>query len=114
MTPLDCRKCGAPIEDAAGTGRCRFCATAYRADAAAVGYPSVAAGHAVVEVSDVGANKIAVVKAIVTVLGLGLKDAKDTADQRCPFHLSVPRAGGKAEHLVGELTRAGARARLVG
>jgi len=109
---IDCRKCGATVDDPANTGRCRFCSTPYRADAS--GTPPFAAaspGHGVIEVADVGDNLIAVIKALRVGLKTGLKESKDLADQRCPFHVTVDRA--RAPQLLAELTGAGARARIV-
>jgi ribosomal protein L7/L12 len=110
---LDCRKCGATVDDPGNTGRCRFCSTPYRADAPVA--PSFAAGspgHAVIAVADVGQNKIAVIKALHTTLKNGLKEAKDLSEQRCPFHITIDRA--RAPQLLTDLTEAGARAQIVG
>ncbi len=86
--------------------------------AAAVAVAGPAAGPAAeeqseftVELTDAGAQKIAVIKAVKEVLGLGLKEAKDMVDA-AP---SVVKEGMKkedAEALKAKLEEAGAKVTL--
>jgi len=85
--------------------------------AVAVAGPAAAAGGAdeqsefTVELTEAGAQKIAVIKAVKEVLGLGLKEAKDMVDA-AP---SVVKEGMKkedAEALKAKLEEAGAKVTL--
>lgn len=87
------------------------------AQAVAVAGPATVAGGAeeqsefTVELTEVGAQKIAVIKAVKEVLGLGLKEAKDMVDA-AP---SVVKEGMKkedAEALKAKLEEAGAKITL--
>lgn len=87
------------------------------AAAVAVAGPAAAAGGAeeqsefTVELTDGGAQKIAVIKVVKEVLGLGLKEAKDLVDG-AP---SVVKEGMKkedAETLKAKLEEAGAKVTL--
>ncbi|PJC55935.1 50S ribosomal protein L7/L12 [Candidatus Kaiserbacteria bacterium CG_4_9_14_0_2_um_filter_41_32] len=87
------------------------------AAAVAVAGPAAAAGGAdeqsefTVELTEAGAQKIAVIKAVKEVLGLGLKEAKDMVDA-AP---SVVKEGMKkedAEALKAKLEEAGAKVTL--
>jgi ribosomal protein L7/L12 len=112
---LDCRKCGAAIDDPAGTGRCRFCFTPYRVDPAPMGdsRAPVAAppGHGVIVVTDVGNMKISVIKVVHTHFKCGLKEAKDLVEQPLPFHVTTDLA--RVHTLCKDLVEAGARAQIV-
>ena len=87
------------------------------AAAAAVAAP--AAGAAEVEektefdvvLKDCGANKIAVIKVIRALTGLGLKEAKEIADN-CPKTLKEAISKEDAEKIVNDLKEAGATAEL--
>jgi large subunit ribosomal protein L7/L12 len=87
------------------------------AQAVAVAGPAAAAGGAeeqsefTVELTEAGAQKIAVIKAVKEVLGLGLKEAKDMVDA-AP---SIVKEGMKkedAETLKAKLEEAGAKVTL--
>ncbi len=88
------------------------------ATAVAVAGPAAAAGAGAeeqseftVELTDAGAQKIAVIKVVKEVLGLGLKEAKDMVDA-AP---SVVKEGMKkedAEALKAKLEEAGAKVTL--
>ena len=54
-----------------------------------------------------GANKIAVIKEIRAITGLGLKDAKDMVDG-CPKKVKEAIAKDEAEKIVEQLKKAGA------
>ena len=61
--------------------------------------------------AEVGANKMAVIKTVKEVTGLGLKDAKDLVDN-CPKTLKEAISKEDAEKLVAELKEAGAEAEI--
>ena len=88
------------------------------AAAAAVAAPAAGAAEAVEEktefdvvLKDCGANKIAVIKVIRALTGLGLKEAKEIADN-CPKTLKEAISKEDAEKLVAELKEAGAEAEI--
>lgn len=64
-----------------------------------------------VELTDVGSQKIAVIKAVKEALALGLKDAKDLVDG-APSMLKQGMKKEDAEELAKKLTEAGAKATL--
>lgn len=64
-----------------------------------------------VELTDAGANKIAVIKAVKDALALGLKDAKDLVDG-APSMLKQGLKKEEAEELAKKLTDAGAKVTL--
>ena len=86
--------------------------------AAAVAAPAAGAAEAVEEktefdvvLKECGANKIAVIKVIRALTGLGLKEAKEIADN-CPKTLKEAISKEDAEKLVAELKEAGAEAEI--
>lgn len=88
------------------------------AAAAAVAAPAAGAAEAVEEktefdvvLKDCGANKIAVIKVIRALTGLGLKEAKEIADN-CPKTLKEAISKEDAEKIVNDLKEAGATAEL--
>ena len=64
-----------------------------------------------VELTDVGAQKIAVIKAVKEALALGLKEAKDLVDG-APSMLKTGMKKEDAEELAKKLTDAGAKVTL--
>jgi len=64
-----------------------------------------------VELTDAGANKIAVIKAVKEALALGLKEAKDLVDG-APSMLKQGMKKEDADELAKKLTDAGAKATL--
>lgn len=62
-----------------------------------------------VVLKEVGANKIAVIKAVRTATGLGLKEAKDLVES-APAKIKEAMPKEEAEALVKSLTNAGAKA----
>ena len=62
-----------------------------------------------VVLKEVGANKIAVIKAVRTATGLGLKEAKDLVES-APAKIKEAMPKEEAEALVKSLTDAGAKA----
>ena len=88
------------------------------AAAVAVAGPGAANGEAAeeqsafnVELSDAGAQKIAVIKVIKEVLGLGLKEAKDLVDA-APSMVKEGLKKEDAEALKAKLEEAGAKVTL--
>ena len=87
------------------------------ATAVAVAGPAVAAGAAEeqsefkVELTDAGAQKIAVIKVVKEVLGLGLKEAKDLVDA-APSMVKEGMKKEDAEALKAKLEEAGAKVTL--
>ncbi|MBO6257838.1 MAG: 50S ribosomal protein L7/L12 [Succinivibrio sp.] len=85
--------------------------------AAAVAAAPAAGGAAAAEektefdvtLKEVGANKIAVIKAVRTATGLGLKEAKDLVES-APAKVKEAMPKADAEALVKALTEAGAKA----
>ena len=84
------------------------------AAAAAVAAPAAGAGEASEEktefdvvLKDVGANKIAVIKVVRALTGLGLKEAKEIVDN-VPKTLKEAIAKDEAEKIAEELKAAGA------
>lgn len=87
--------------------------------AAAVAAPAAGAAAAAeektefdVELKSAGANKIAVIKAVRTATGLGLKEAKDLVES-APAKVKEAMPKADAEALVKSLVEAGAEAALV-
>ncbi len=86
------------------------------ASAVAVATPGVATGGeeeegkstVTVELSDMGANKISVIKAVKEALALGLKEAKDLVDG-IPSVLKENMKKEDAEELKGKMEAAGAK-----
>jgi len=64
-----------------------------------------------VELTDAGASKIAVIKAVKEALGLGLKEAKDLVDG-VPSMLKQGMKKEDADELAKKLTEAGAKVTL--
>lgn len=89
------------------------------AAAAAVAVAAPAAAAAAVEeqtefsviLSDVGANKVSVIKAVRELTGLGLKEAKDLVDG-APKPVKEGVAKAEAEEAKKKLEEAGAKAEL--
>ena len=61
---------------------------------------------------DAGASKVAVIKAVREITGLGLKEAKDVVDN-CPKTLKENISREKAEQIVAKLEEVGAVAKIV-
>lgn len=88
------------------------------ATAVAVAGPAAGAGEAAeekstanVELTDGGANKIAVIKVVKEVLGLGLKEAKDLVDG-APAMLKTDMKKEEAEDLKKKIEEAGGKVTL--
>lgn len=85
-------------------------ATAVAAAPAAGGAADDAGGSSTknVELSDAGANKIAVIKVVKEALGLGLKEAKDLVDA-APAMLKTDMKNEDAEALKKQIEEAGGK-----
>jgi large subunit ribosomal protein L7/L12 len=89
------------------------------AAAVAVAAPAGGAGGAAVEeqtefdviLTEIGANKVSVIKAVRELTGLGLKEAKDLVDG-APRAVKEGAAKGEAEEMKKKLEEAGAKAEL--
>lgn len=88
------------------------------ATAVAAAGPAAGAGEAAeekstanVELSDAGANKIAVIKVVKEALGLGLKEAKDLVDA-APSMLKTDMKKEEAEDLKKKIEEAGGKVTL--
>lgn len=88
-------------------------AVAVAGPAAPVGEAGAEAGKSTsdVELTEAGANKIAVIKAVKEALALGLKEAKDLVDG-APSILKTGMKKAEAEELAKKLTEAGAKVTL--
>ena len=69
------------------------------------------ASTATIELTDAGGQKIAVIKVVKEILGLGLKEAKDMVDG-APTVLKEGVAKEEAEEIKGKLEEAGAKVTL--
>ena len=78
---------------------------------AAAGPAEEAKSTADVELTEVGASKIAVIKAVKEALALGLKEAKDLVDG-APSMLKTGMKKADADELAKKLTDAGAKVTL--
>ena len=88
------------------------------AAAAAVAAPAAGAAEAAEEktefdvvLKECGANKIAVIKVVRALTGLGLKEAKEIVDN-CPKNLKEAVSKEDAEKIVNDLKEAGATAEI--
>lgn len=86
-------------------------AVAVAAPAAGAGEEEAAKSSFTVELSDAGAQKIAVIKVVKEVLGLGLKEAKDLVDG-VPSVLKENVAKEEAEELKKKIEEAGGKVEL--
>lgn len=86
-------------------------ATAVAAAPAAAGAAEEAKDTANVELTDSGANKIAVIKVVKEVLGLGLKEAKDLVDG-APAMLKTDVKKEEAEAIKKQVEEAGGKVTL--
>ncbi len=86
-------------------------ATAVAAAPAAAGAAEEAKDTANIELTDSGANKIAVIKVVKEVLGLGLKEAKDLVDG-APAMLKTDVKKEEAEAIKKQVEEAGGKVTL--
>jgi large subunit ribosomal protein L7/L12 len=65
-----------------------------------------------VKMTELGANKVSVIKAIRSITSLGLKEAKEMAE-KAPVVIKEAVSKAEAEDLVKLITEAGAKAEIV-
>ena len=110
MTVLELNDLVKAIEEKFGVS-----AAAMAAPAAAGGGGGAAAAEEKTEfnvvLTDAGANKVSVIKAVREITGLGLKEAKDLVDG-APKNVKEGIAKADAEAAVKKLVEAGAKAEL--
>ena len=110
MTVLELNDLVKAIEEKFGVS-----AAAMAAPAAAGGGGGAAAAEEKTEfnvvLTDAGANKVSVIKAVREITGLGLKEAKDLVDG-APKNVKEGVAKADAEAAVKKLVEAGAKAEL--
>lgn len=107
MTVLELNALVKAIEEKWGVS-----ATAAAAAGPAAGAPAEEGkSTADVELTDAGASKVAVIKAVKEALGLGLKEAKDLVDG-VPSVLKTGMKKADADELAKKLTEAGAKVTL--
>ena len=110
MTVLELNDLVKAIEEKFGVS-----AAAMAAPAAAGGGAGTAAAEEKTEfnvvLTDAGANKVSVIKAVREITGLGLKEAKDLVDG-APKNVKEGIAKADAEAAVKKLVEAGAKAEL--
>lgn len=82
------------------------------APAAAAAEPAEEKTEFDVMLTDIGAEKIAVIKVVKEATGLGLKEAKDLVEGALPVKVKEEVSKEEGEGLVAKLTEAGAKAEL--
>ena len=115
MTILELRDLNKKIQDEFGITAAAPVAVAAAPAPAAAGAPAEAAEEEKTEwtvvLSDIGGNKINVIKAVREVTTLGLKEAKDLVES-APTNVKEGVAKAEAEAIVKKLQEAGATAKL--
>ena len=79
---------------------------------AAAGEPAEEKTEFDVMLTEIGAEKIAVIKVVKEATGLGLKEAKDLVEGALPVKVKEEVSKEEGEGLVAKLTEAGAKAEL--
>lgn len=82
------------------------------APAAAAAEPAEEKTEFDVMLTDIGAEKIAVIKVVKEATGLGLKEAKDLVEGALPVKVKEEVSKEEGEGIVAKLTEAGAKAEL--
>ena len=108
MSVLDLHELVKHLEEKFGVSAAAVAVAAPAAGAAAAGEEKSSFN---VELTDGGANKIAVIKVVKEVLGLGLKDAKDLVDA-APSMLKEGMKKEDAEKLKKDVEAAGGKVTL--
>ena len=109
MSVLDLHELVKHLEDKFGVSAAAVAVVAPAGGAAAGGAEEKSTQS--VELTDGGATKIAVIKVVKEVLGLGLKEAKDLVDA-APSMLKADMKKADAEEFQKKLTEAGAKVTL--
>ncbi|MDA8456046.1 50S ribosomal protein L7/L12 [Acidovorax sp. GBBC 3334] len=111
MTVLELNDLVKAIEEKFGVSAAAMAAPAAGGGAAAGGAAAEEKTEFNVVLSEAGANKVSVIKAVREITGLGLKEAKDLVDG-APKNVKEGIAKADAEAAVKKLVDAGAKAEL--
>lgn len=111
MTVLELNDLVKAIEEKFGVSAAAMAAPAAGGGAAAGGAAAEEKTEFNVVLTDAGANKVSVIKAVREITGLGLKEAKDLVDG-APKNVKEGVAKADAEAAVKKLVEAGAKAEL--
>ena len=108
LSVLELSKLVKALEDRLGVSAAAPVAVAAAAPAAAAAAPAEEKTEFDVILSDVGANKIAVIKAVREIAGLGLKEAKELVEG-APKAVKEGASKEEADKIKEQLTAAGAK-----
>jgi len=108
LSVLELSKLVKALEDRLGVSAAAPVAVAAAAPAAAAAAPSEEKTEFDVILSDVGANKIAVIKVVREIAGLGLKEAKELVEG-APKAVKEGASKEEADKIKEQLTAAGAK-----
>ena len=108
LSVLELAKLVKALEDRLGVAAAAPVAVAAAAPAAAAAAPAEEKTEFDVILSDVGANKIAVIKVVREVAGLGLKEAKELVEA-APKAVKEGASKEEADKIKEQLTAAGAK-----
>jgi large subunit ribosomal protein L7/L12 len=108
LSVLELSKLVKALEDRLGVSAAAPVAVAAAAPAAAAAAPAEEKTEFDVILSDVGANKIAVIKVVREIAGLGLKEAKELVEG-APKAVKEGASKEEAEKIKEQLTAAGAK-----
>ena len=108
LSVLELSKLVKALEDRLGVSAAAPVAVAAAAPAAAAAAPAEEKTEFDVILSDVGANKIAVIKVVREIAGLGLKDAKELVEG-APKAVKEGASKEEADKIKEQLTAAGAK-----
>ena len=108
LSVLELSKLVKALEDRLGVSAAAPVAVAAAAPAAAAAAPAEEKTEFDVILSDVGANKIAVIKVVREVAGLGLKEAKELVEG-APKAVKEGASKEEADKIKEQLTAAGAK-----
>ena len=108
LSVLELSKLVKALEDRLGVSAAAPVAVAAAAPAAAAAAPAEEKTEFDVILSDVGANKIAVIKVVREIVGLGLKEAKELVEG-APKAVKEGASKEEADKIKEQLTAAGAK-----
>ena len=108
LSVLELSKLVKALEDRLGVSAAAPVAVAAAAPAAAAAAPAEEKTEFDVILSDVGANKIAVIKVVREIAGLGLKEAKELVEA-APKAVKEGASKEEADKIKEQLTAAGAK-----
>ena len=108
LSVLELSKLVKALEDRLGVSAAAPVAVAAAAPAAAAAAPAEEKTEFDVILSDVGANKIAVIKVVREIAGLGLKEAKELVES-APKAVKEGASKEEADKIKDQLTAAGAK-----